>query len=280
MEQVSHYQVRGVPGSVTPTTFHGRRVDFWAPIGGSDRVIVAHDGQNIFDKRTATRGQTWELAQHSIAIAHEFGLTPPAVIGVFHSTSSEDPFGRAKDLAPQQPFQNGVKPVLGRSGFWQREQPSFPLDEIRTDAYLALIAEEILPAIEGATGSAFDPAKSAMLGSSMGGLATLYAMSKCAPLFQTALAFSPHWIIGERPLVESLMQPLNPELLPKLWMSRGTKGHDRNYEPFQDFANQIALDNGYKMGSSLQTRVFKRTGHNEKSWRGYLPQALRFWLNP
>ena len=280
MEQVSHFQVRGVPGSVTQRRFNGRRVDYWAPSGGSDRVILAHDGQNIFDKRTATHGQTWELAQHSIALSHEFGLTPPAVIGVFHSASAADPFGRAKDLAPQYPFQNGVTPVLGRSGFWHREQPSFPLDEIRTDAYLALIVDEIIPTIEGETGSEFEPAKSAMLGSSMGGLATLYAMSHYTSHFHTALAFSTHWPVGEQPLVEALMRPLTPESLPKLWMSRGTKGHDRNYGAFQELADQIALENGYHLGSSLQAKVYKRTGHNEKSWRSYLPQALRFWLKP
>ena len=154
------------------------------------------------------------------------------------------------------------------------------MEEIRADAYLALIVDEILPAIAAETGSHFDPAKSAMLGSSMGGLATLYAMARYAPYFQTALAFSTHWPVGENPLVEALMRPLNPTFLPKLWMSRGTKGHDRNYEPFQELADQIAIENGYHLGSTLQTKVFKRTGHNEKSWRSYLPQALRFWLKP
>lgn len=280
MEQLSQYQVRGLSGNVTSATFNGRRVDYWAPTGGSDRVILAHDGQNIFDKRTATRGQTWELAQHSVDIALEYGVTPPVVIGVFHSASAQDPFGRAKDLAPQYPFQNGVTPILGRSGFWQREQPSFPLDEIRSDTYLAHIVEEIIPTVAHATGSTFEASKSAMLGSSMGGLATLYAMKSYSSLFHTALAFSPHWIIGENPLVEALIKPLNPAALPKLWMSRGTKGHDRNYGPFQELADEIAQANGYREGSNFQTHIYKRTGHNERSWRGYLPQALRFWLKP
>ena len=280
MELRSHYQVRGLPGSVTEATFNGRRVDFWAPLGGSDRVIVAHDGQNIFDKRTATRGQTWELAQHSLAISNGFGITPPVVIGVFHSASASDPFGRPKDLVPQHPFHNGVEAILPRAKFWQREQPSFPLDQIRADAYLAQLVQEIVPSIERQTTSSFEPRKNAMLGSSLGGLATLYAMKSYASYFHTALAFSPHWIIGENPLVEELMRPLTPAHLPRLWMSHGTKGYDASYEEFQDFANAIALENGYREGRDFESRVFKRTGHNEKSWRSYLPQALRFWLKP
>ncbi len=280
MSEQMHYQVRGLPGSVTRASFNGRRVDYWAPEGGSDRLLLAHDGQNIFDKKSATRGTTWELAQHAIAISQEFNVRPPLVIGVFHSGSSEDPFGRAKDLAPQHPFQNGVTPILGRSGFWQREQPSFPLDEIRSDRYLAEIVDQVIPTIAKYTNSQIDPRKSAMLGSSMGGLATLYGVNKYPQYFQTALSFSPHWIIGENPLVESLLTPLTPIKISRLWMSRGTKGHDKNYGPFQDYADKIALANGWRSGVNFLHKVYPRTGHNEKSWRSYLSEALRFWLHP
>ena len=280
MSELMHYQVRGLPGSVTRTYFKGRRVDYWAPAGGSDRVVLAHDGQNIFDKKTATRGITWELAQRAIAVSAEFGTTAPLVIGVFHSSTTTDPFGRAKDLAPQQPFQNGVTPILGRTGFWHREQPSFPLDAIRSDRYLDLIATEIIPKIAAATGSELDPLKSAALGSSMGGLATLYGVNKYPDLFQTALAFSPHWIIGENPLVDALLTPLTPGKISRLWMSRGTKGYDKGYEPFQDYADALAIKNGWHSGVNFIHKVYPRTGHNERSWRSYLSEALRFWLHP
>ena len=280
MSEQLHYQVRGLPGSVTRTKFAGRTVDYWAPAGGSDRVLLAHDGQNIFDKKTATRKTTWELAQRAIAVSAEFGTTPPLVIGVFHSASATDPFGRAKDLAPQHPFQNGVTPILGRVGFWQREQPSFPLEEIRSDSYLELIANEIIPTIAKATGSQPEPLKSAMLGSSMGGLATLYGVNKYPDIFQSALSFSPHWIIGENPLVDALVKPLTPGKISRLWMSRGTKGHDKNYEPFQEYADQLAIENGWRSGVDFIHKVYPRTGHNERSWRSYLSEALRFWLHP
>lgn len=54
MKEIKRFQVRGIPGAVTRADFSGRIVDFWAPDGGSDHVLIAHDGQNIFDRKTAT----------------------------------------------------------------------------------------------------------------------------------------------------------------------------------------------------------------------------------
>jgi hypothetical protein len=109
MEQIKRFQVRGLPGWVNRVSFSGRIVDYWAPVGGSDHVLIAHDGQNIFDRRTATFIYTWKLAQTAARIARECGNKPPLVIGVFHSSTKEDPHGRAKDLAPEDPFRDGIK---------------------------------------------------------------------------------------------------------------------------------------------------------------------------
>ena len=97
ISSISRYQVRGIPGYVNRADFNGRTVDFWAPEGGSDHVLIAHDGQNIFDRKTATFLYTWKLAQTSTRIAKENGLKAPLIIGVFHSSSKKDPHGRAKD---------------------------------------------------------------------------------------------------------------------------------------------------------------------------------------
>jgi len=57
------FQLRGVPGLVSTTYFGQRRVDFWAPSAPTEHMIIAHDGQNIFDHKSATFRSTWRLAQ-------------------------------------------------------------------------------------------------------------------------------------------------------------------------------------------------------------------------
>lgn len=270
MNEIRRFQVRGIPGEVTRADFSGRIVDFWAPEGGSDSILIAHDGQNIFDPRTATHlRQTWKLTQSAIRVAKDAQCKPPLIIGVFHSTTKSDPYGRIKDLSPQDAFTSGgIKPTNPAS--------NLRIDDLRGNQYLSQIFDEILPTIAKHTNTLYSPQRVAMLGSSMGGLATLYAFAKFQDRFHTALSFSNHWVLAGDPLVEFLINKLPTPEARKLWMSRGTKGLDASYDPFQIKADELARQNGWH--NNFLTKVFHRTGHNERSWASYVDEALRFWL--
>lgn len=272
MKEIKRFQVRGIPGVVTRADFSGRTVDFWAPEGGSDHVLIAHDGQNIFDPRTSTHlRQTWKLTQSAIRVAQEFQKQAPLVIGVFHSSNREDPWGRVKDLSPESAFRSGIQPITAPGA-----KPFLGLSDLRGDAYSHQIFTEILPTILKRSGSTHSPDRTAMIGSSMGGLATLDAFTRHTDRFNTALAFSPHWTLAGDPLVDYLISRLPEPHNRKLWMSRGTKGLDASYEPFQDRADELTRTRGWS--ANFTSRIYHRTGHNERSWASYLDDALRFWL--
>ena len=273
MKEIRRFQVRGIPGEVTRADFSGRIVDFWAPEGGSDHVLIAHDGQNIFDPRTSTHlRQTWKLAQTAIRVSEEFRINPPLVIGVFHSSTKSNPWGRVKDLSPENAFRSGIQPLSP-----QGKKIQFEISGLRGNFYLDQIFIEILPTLSEATCSQHLPSKTAMLGSSMGGLATLNSFTQHAEKFHTALAFSPHWVLGGDALVDYLISQLPAHHDRKLWMSRGTKGLDASYEPFQNRADELVRHLGWR--TNFATKVYHRTGHNERSWASYLDEALRFWLS-
>lgn len=268
MKEIKRFQVRGIPGAVTRADFSGRTVDFWAPEGGSDHVLIAHDGQNIFDRKTASFLYTWKLAQTSIRVAQETHKSPPLVIGVFHGSTKNDPYGRSKDLCPEDPFRAGMKPA---------NYPTITADELHGNRYLQMIFDEIVPAIAELTNSKPTPEKTAMIGSSMGGLATLYSAIKHPERFQTALALSPHWTLAGNALVEWMIPKLPHDKQMRVWMSRGTKGLDATYEPFQDRVDNMMEEMGW--GSKrFVTRVYHRTSHNERSWASYVDEPLRFWM--
>lgn len=269
MQEIKRYQVRGLPGEVNRTAFGQRIVDFWVPEGGSDRVLIAHDGQNIFDRRTATFVYTWRLGQSAIRVAREFNEKPPLVIGIFHSSSKSDPHGRGKDLTPEDPFKNGVKPLV---------EGTFSSEELRGNEYLSEIFNSIVPTIAEKTNSNLAPEGTAMIGSSMGGLATLYALTRHPEKFATALALSTHWPIGGYPLVDWLTTNIPNDGSRKVWMSRGTKGLDASYPPFQDYADKRMSELGWR-DSNFKSKVFHRTTHNERSWASYVDEPLRFWLS-
>ena len=269
MKILRRYQVRGIPGDVNRVSFDQTIVDYWSPVGGSDHLLLAHDGQNIFDRKTATFLYTWKLAQNAIRVAQEEGKKAPLIVGVFHSSTPSDPHGRGKDLTPENAFREGVKPAI---------PTQLAIEHLRGNTYLEKIFKVISPSLVEATKSSVSPATSAMIGSSMGGLATLNAAIRFNNHFHTALALSPHWPLGGDALVDWIINriPNNNQL--RIWMSRGTKGLDQSYEPFQNRADKLMWNLGWDE-HRFKTKVYHRTSHNERSWASYVNEPLRFWLN-
>ena len=271
MKRVKSYYISGVPGVVNRLEFNGRLVDYWSPDKVIDRLLIAHDGQNIFDRETSTRRRTWRMAHSAIRVSQELGITPPAIIGVFHSRSTSNPWGRILDLAPQDSFQNGVESAEAND--------QIALEDLQGNNYLEQVTDSIAPAIAAELNMELKSINKAVIGSSMGGLASLYAIGKRPDFFTTCLALSPHWSAGDAPLVDALIDALPAPGEHKIWMSRGTRGRDRHYEPFQDYADQKMLDAGWQEGRDFVTRVYQNSGHTEKAWAKYLDQPMKFWLS-
>jgi predicted alpha/beta superfamily hydrolase len=142
---------------------------------------------------------------------------------------------------------------------------------LHSDTYLSQIFDQIVPAINGQN----TPEKTAVIGSSMGGLATLYAAIQHPEKFTTALALSPHWIISDENFARSMVEAL--PLTHKIWMSRGDKGLDKEYPTLQNYVDSLMRSRGFT--TNYESKVYKRSGHNERSWAKYLQDPLRFWLS-
>ncbi len=269
MEPVKSFRIRGVPGTVKRLIFDGRLVDYWSPGALTQHLLIAHDGQNVFDRKTSTRKSTWKMAHSAIRVSQELGITPPAIIAVFHSRSASNPWGRILDLAPQDPFQEGVQPMEAND--------EITLEDLQGNRYLEQMTDVIAPAIADALHMDLNHTNKAIIGSSMGGLASLYALGKRPDFFTTCLALSPHWSAGHTPLVDALIDALPAPGGHRVWMSRGTRGLDKNYGPFQDYADQKMIGAGWR--DDFVTRVYKNSGHTERSWSKYLDQPMKFWLD-
>ena len=267
MHHLASFQIRNVPGSVERVEINGRRIDYWSPKNPT-HLLIAHDGNNVFDKKASTLGVTWKMAQKAINVFEKAGLTPPAIIGVYHSGNGPMSNGRLQDLSPQRPFQSGVKPLV---------QVDFALNDLSGDKYHQEIAELILPTISDEIGFEKNPGRTAMIGSSMGGLSTLYGLGLRPDLFHTALAFSTHWPIGGLPLVDALIDDLPEPGKLKIWMSRGNRKLDSGYGPTQNYANQKMASLGWQ--SDFRYKLYRGAGHNERAWAKQIEDAFRFWID-
>jgi predicted alpha/beta superfamily hydrolase len=273
MRAIKQFQVRGIPGEVARIAIGDRIIDYWAPHTPTDSVLIAHDGQNVFDGKTSThRRRTWEIGQSVNRLSKEMGINPPAVIAIWNGNSPADPWARLKELAPEKVLRNGVQMITS-------DVIPVTVDQLYGDRYLDEIFSKNLPTIANFLNIELTPAKTAMIGSSMGGLSTLYALVEHGDKFHTALALSTHWSLGGIPLVEALIDELPAHGTHNIYMSRGTKGLDTDYEPFQRHADSLMLKKGYQLDRNFITRVHNRTGHNEKSWASYIDEPISFWLS-
>ena len=262
------FLVRGVREPVRRILVGERWVDVWIPSVAPSGMIVAHDGQNVFDNRAATHHQTWDAARAAIRAARRVGVNPPVVVGVWNGSTSERPSQRGFELAPQKVLSSGMT-IDPRVAGW------FEMDRVEGDRYLSEVADQIVPTVKQIVGADLPVA---MMGASMGGLATIYALGERPDVFGSGLAFSVHWPFAGDPLVDGLIDRLPAPGRVRLWMQNGTGGLDASYAPFQRRADARLIARGYRPGRDFVSRVLPRSGHNEWSWAKRLPDAISWWL--
>ena len=281
MLEIEKFQVRGLPGNVHKVRIGQRMIDYWAPRNPGRHILVAHDGQGVLDRRNVGINPryraTWELAQSSIRIAEKQGLIPPTVICIYHTPFEEDSIGRLKDYTPAQYMSKKEDWFVESFGVYQEQVDSF-INHLSADQLIDEIANVIVPEIAGQIGQEIDTVKTAILGASMGGLASIYSVIKRPDFFTTALSFSPHWIIGQSELAEKMLTDFPSPGTHKLWMSRGTKGLDARYEQAQNLADKVIRERGYVDNRDLITRILNRGSHTNATWARYVPAALDFWM--
>ena len=97
---------------------------------------------------------------------------------------------RWQEYAPQKVIERLTGDT---SSEWLGEHPP----ELKADAYLRFIVEELKPFIDATYSTQPDQANTLIMGSSMGGLISLYAMAEYPDTFCRAAAVSIHWPLAD-----------------------------------------------------------------------------------
>jgi predicted alpha/beta superfamily hydrolase len=116
------------------------------------------------------------------------------------------------------------------------------------------------------------------MGSSMGGLISLYALVVYPEIFGGAGCLSTHW-----PAVETFIIPYLKSYFPKsgqhkIYFDHGTQGIDADYHRCQQFVDETMLEKGYTPGIDWITHIAPGATHHEDAWRSRLHLPLRFFL--
>ena len=245
--------------------FDGHRVDVWVPanLNPETPVLVMHDGHNVFDPASSTTGKTWGiLAAMPTRIQSE---RKPLIVAVWQKRRED----RVLELGPEDfmaenpEFAAAIAPDMLPPGGYSH----------MGNTYQKIVAEKVLPVLADLYAIKLDPSRTAIAGSSMGGLASLYAMVKYPNVYGTALAYSTHWPIGGNALVDWYVKHLPMDGKHRVWSDTGTVELDAEYAPFHErFVSKMPSEN-------FVGAIYPMTGHNEDWWAGRVEHPINWWLN-
>jgi enterochelin esterase-like enzyme len=257
-----------------------RNVDVWLPAGydasAKDKrykVLYMHDGQMLYDAATTWNKQEWQVDEVLGKLIREGKVPDTIVVGVWNSEKYRHPEyfpQKALDFMPAEARRNITERALG--------------GKPRADDYLRFLVQELKPAIDRKYATRTGRDDTAIMGSSMGGLISLYAISEYPEVFGAAGCVSTHWLgAGPQNAVMPLgffnyMQARLPD--PKthrIYMDHGDQTIDAYYGVHQAFADILVRERGYDDRHFL-SKAYPGTDHSEKSWAARLATPLEFLL--
>ena len=265
-----------------------RRVQVWLPStyrpnGPKFAVLYMHDGQNLFDKKSAGYGMEWEIDEHLDALIRAGTLRPTIVVGIWNTPK------RLQEYVPSKAF-NGLPP-----SYREKVRALYGGDPL-SDGYLKFIVRELKPMIDRRFNVKRDRANTAIMGSSMGSLVSLYAIDEYPRVFGRAGMMSTHWPLFMKPdgksvsdeeyeVVSSAFERYLAPALPdprthKLYFDHGSETLDAIYARYQQRVDAVVARRGYKQGLNWMTRSFPGQKHNEISWASRVDIPLQFLLAP
>jgi predicted alpha/beta superfamily hydrolase len=238
--------VRVLPGVHSPQLGNQRDLLVYLPPGHatSDQrfpVLYMQDGQNLFDRATAFGGTEWQVDETLEALSRE-GYEA-IVVGLPNA-------GEAR-IAEYSPF-TGFRPGYG-------------------DAYLDFLAETVKPLIDGAFRTRPGAEHTGLLGSSMGGLISLYGFFRRPEVFGLAGSLSPALWYARGAIYGFVAQA--PFVPGRIYLDHGSR------ENSAARMERLLIEKGYEGDKDLLYVVEEGGQHNESAWARRLPDALRFLLS-
>ena len=256
-----------------------RNVDVWLPDGYDDSegknfsVIYMQDGQNLFNPETSYSGEEWGVDEAITKLVKERKIPGVIVVGIWNTPK------RYQEYMPEKPFNKLSRRTKGKL---MKKFGGMPL----SDEYLKFMVEELKPFIDSVYRTNSGRENTYLMGSSMGGLISIYALCEYPQIFRGAGCLSTHWIGNHEvephevsdAFVTYLIESLPDAGGHLLYFDYGTATLDSLYQPHQHKIDKVMMDKDYRIGLDWMTKKYDGHEHNEIYWRKRLDVPLMFLL--
>ncbi len=219
-------------------------------------VIYMHDGENLFDASDAKFGVEWGIDEVMARLVATGEVRPAIIVGIWSLGA-----GRYAEYMPQK----AAPP--GEIDFRVPSKPVLTGRQLVSDQYLGFLVTELKPFIDSTYRTLPGRDDTFVMGSSMGGLISAYAVAEYPGVFGAAACVSTHWPAGDGVVIDYLADHLPDPASHRFYFDFGTATLDALYEPYQRRMDEVMRQAGYTEGENWLTLKFDGAEHNETSWR-------------
>ena len=224
-----------------------RKRDFfvWLPPGydlnpsKSFPVLYMHDGQNLIDPKTSYAGRDWQVDETLTRLIKEFKIKEVILVGI---NNNED---RLEEYS----------------------------DSEKGERYRKFLIEELKAFVDSKYRTLPDNKNTAIMGSSMGGLASFLIAWKHPEVFSMAGCMSSSFYYNDDKVFKMLDEYEGSKKHIKVYIDHGEDGLIRGQKMFCKLTQM-----GYVIGTDLDYFYARSAEHNETEWAKRLERPLIFFF--
>ncbi|NJN50159.1 MAG: prolyl oligopeptidase family serine peptidase [Polaribacter sp.] len=260
-----------------------RPVDIWLPESYSDNkkyaVLYMHDAQMLFDANTTWNKQEWMMDEVASRLMEQDSVKDFIIVAI-HNISQI----RWLDLFPEKAINYFPEQIL--DSLKSIGNSNFKKSDLKGDEYLKFLVTELKPFIDKNYSVNTDKENTFVMGSSMGGLMSMYAVAEYPDIFKGAACISTHWVGAmpkkNNPFPDAIFGYVADNVPSaenhKLYFDYGNQTLDKFYPQYAARVDRIFLNNGYT-DENFKNLFFEGTDHSEKSWQQRVHIPLTFLLS-
>ena len=218
-------------------------------------VCYMQDGQNLFDAATAFAGNEWGLDETAEELISNGRMAPLIIVGIYNAGVK-----RINEYTP-------VRDRRGQGG--------------RARAYGQMLTREIIPFINSKYRTRTGANDTALGGSSLGGLVTLYLGLQHCHLFGKLIVMSPSVWWAARYIVNRVSD-LDRKTGQTIWLDVGTVEGSNPEQTCHDVEalRDALIEKGWQLGQDLHYCEDPGGEHNESAWGRRMREALPVLFPP
>ena len=260
-----------------------RTVDIWLPSNYAEdkkySVLYMQDGQMLFDSSSTWNKQEWMVDEVVSKLNAENKIEDIIVVAIWNI-----PNIRHADLFPKKPLlqlsKDKIEFIYVEA---QKLNYNLKIEDINSDNYLKFIVKELKPYIDKKYSVYTDAKHTGIMGSSMGGLISMYAICEYPKVFGKAACLSTHWVgfrdFENNPIPESFFAYMEKNLPNpkdhKIYFDYGTETLDASYLKYEYRVDEVLQSKGYTT-ENYKNLKFEGENHSEASWQKRINIPIEF----